>query len=1069
MRKNIFIKSMLRQPIRTALLMVLIGLSSFAFFLRTAEFITVRSEINELSQLYRAIGFLRAESPWDDVSDAAAILRESPFVRQAESRMAVEATLLDFHNTDVIGMVRGIPENMQTRITESLFYATVLDMIPMQHAIRLDLLLIERLAGYSEHLTNPWRTLQMDFEFNMGVDADALKGLTIGQTYIFRGVYYQRFGALMLHVPRRSENNNPIQMRPLNNDGLWFYPVEDVRAGVDFSSAHLKHIADDVAFLNHHHHGVLMTGTIDMTAMPFVQRNASLPLGLREQMRYIIQLHQGRLITYDDHIHENHVVVVSHAFARANNLHVGHELRLRVSSEQHVVGFSPISREFVVRSHPDAAHKHYLELEIVGIISDFSRSLGIGSVGNTFLYVPASIIPDDVHFIIDDPMIQAAWHDGFIPSMRYSFILEDARHEQEFILQYADTFSDMNMALVVFESGASEFWEAVSPLLLIVVFNAVVFWVVLILVLSLVVYIYLKQRWKDMAVQRALGGTKYMVASRLSSSVLFFCMPSVLIGGYVGWLFSLDTIYRTLVPIGDIVAGYTPQVTFSVYWFVIMVLIVFVFIMVLIIIGLVRASRISVLALLQGTMIKKRKQKTTIDTTVVITQEPLQVKNLKMPVTKLVGTGMMRIINFFMYVFRVVSRTPMKTLLGIFIALFSILVLGWLQESIHRADENIGNLYRSTIVFGEVRQADPFAVNATMFDSISRRAVDDVRESGLVDNLFLESMHFMSFIVMPDHNGAFPYDWQERIGYHAQLPVRHPQNIEQLDFLFSFNDYALFMKEYSFDGYGGLEIIFKTGYTENNFIFFDSMRIPIIVADAVMDARGFFLGDDVFVGYMLNSPHDLQYIPARIIGTHNGMVTREEVRNSVFIPQSVMEDVLGGLAFYSTLRFNINPVYNTNIQYVRKVLEEIASARRAGLLPMELILMDRIMLNLVSIARQTLLLLEMVYPLALIVTVVISAGLALLLALQNAKIAAIQHILGQSKRRIMTMLFAEQMTVCLMGVIPGFLILLLMHVYLGSLFFLAMGLYFGCVVVGNVVGAWIVIRRKPLELLQVKE
>ena len=42
MKNNIFLKSTLRQPVRSLVLFLLVGLVAFGFVLRTAEFVVVR-------------------------------------------------------------------------------------------------------------------------------------------------------------------------------------------------------------------------------------------------------------------------------------------------------------------------------------------------------------------------------------------------------------------------------------------------------------------------------------------------------------------------------------------------------------------------------------------------------------------------------------------------------------------------------------------------------------------------------------------------------------------------------------------------------------------------------------------------------------------------------------------------------------------------------------------------------------------------------------------------------------------------------------------------------------------
>ena len=59
----IYLKSVLRQPAQSLLLLLLIGLLSAAFTTRTVEYILVQRETARLGAYYRAIGSLQSTNP----------------------------------------------------------------------------------------------------------------------------------------------------------------------------------------------------------------------------------------------------------------------------------------------------------------------------------------------------------------------------------------------------------------------------------------------------------------------------------------------------------------------------------------------------------------------------------------------------------------------------------------------------------------------------------------------------------------------------------------------------------------------------------------------------------------------------------------------------------------------------------------------------------------------------------------------------------------------------------------------------------------------------------------------
>jgi len=119
-------------------MVLLIGLATFAFYLRTVEYIVVREQIIELSGLYRSVGFIRPQNFWDDVSKSAEIISNSPHIGTIDRRVSVEGVLHNVraynedditHETrgsniaDIGGLYPGVAHTDQLRVSEAIFYA----------------------------------------------------------------------------------------------------------------------------------------------------------------------------------------------------------------------------------------------------------------------------------------------------------------------------------------------------------------------------------------------------------------------------------------------------------------------------------------------------------------------------------------------------------------------------------------------------------------------------------------------------------------------------------------------------------------------------------------------------------------------------------------------------------------------------------------------------------------------------------------------------------------------------------------------------------------------------------
>jgi len=67
MKKNILLKSVLRQPIRTLILLILIGAAAFAFVARASEFIVISGELNRVEAFYRKYESPRGRATWGNM------------------------------------------------------------------------------------------------------------------------------------------------------------------------------------------------------------------------------------------------------------------------------------------------------------------------------------------------------------------------------------------------------------------------------------------------------------------------------------------------------------------------------------------------------------------------------------------------------------------------------------------------------------------------------------------------------------------------------------------------------------------------------------------------------------------------------------------------------------------------------------------------------------------------------------------------------------------------------------------------------------------------------------------
>ena len=141
---------------------------------------------------------------------------------------------------------------------------------------------------------------------------------------------------------------------------------------------------------------------------------------------------------------------------------------------------------------------------------------------------------------------------------------------------------------------------------------------------------------------------------------------------------------------------------------------------------------------------------------------------------------------------------------------------------------------------------------------------------------------------------------------------------------------------------------------------------------------------------------------------------------------------------------------------------------------------ERISLNIdtekIDNIRNTLRILDAVYPMAFIAALLIGAFLCSLVILQSSKEAAIMRILGTTRRKTRSIMSFEQALLCVAGYVPGFCVMQAINFSepaavsaVSADISIFAALYFVVILAAAAVSSALTTRRSALELLQVKE
>ena len=1136
MKRQVPFISSIRRPVRTLIFVLLVGLATFGFVSRAVEYTILTREINRIAGFYRTTGSL---VPVDaryinNVYDAINIFSGSNLI-EFEDRRTITQGVMHGHNNRLRGAhtinnefyfmggeapfaykglypfdslviveIRQIIPNRNLRLTDE--YGVSRDIL----TTRVDFTPHEVLVGHSQFL--PGRRYMTDFIVDENGNT-IVDGFRVGERYLVR-------------ASGQSPANNVLSIFPLL-EGLYFVPVSDTET-IDYVFAALS---DELAILEENTSMLMITGTKDMSALPMVQTN-------------VIERTRGRFITYEDYLNANPVIVVPHNMLPL----LGETITLTLRDMRTFVDGSPLPPEghpvyHILANNYGAAGQwqnipagywvsiprdyegnwqQYPTVEIdVEVIGTYAVSLAWrlprwmhirNSYFQTEVFMPASIIPEgfgivDAHFVTG----------------QYSFVLTSPEAIRTFTVRYRDALAEAGFTMQFTGPNHAQFLSSIVPIRMAIRLNLVLFTAVLVLVLSLTVFLYLRQRYKEFAIMRTLGVSAKKSILQLIVPILVFWLPIVIVSSVFAWHFALGRAGTGLEILEDFDthADYTEEYVFmniidrlrheaeqaiaetppkfsvlQLVWLIGALLATWVGAVLIGVVFFIRQSMISLIQSSQGGGARIRMARMAKETA-----PPTGIKVadiLLLPAAAISPSG--RIKSALRYHMRHILRMPVKTLLVVGITLLFISALGWLNSTILFTESEIERLHASIPVTGEV--VDPIIhenIHELTFGyNIPQHTINILQASGFLDS------YYYTMISGPETGmGLFPYvsdayefefDWMTSTRAGA-WPVMNTFK--------SFNCWETFVYESTaIEVFGtGLgepfSLTFATGYSWEDFIFIPRYTdvIPVIVheslleRDLIISSHGvthynpwlngelleqrLYLGGTAYWGWS-GSPNE---VPLKIIGVYRGGHPRSAYsmgRGLVLMPEHSLQWYIAALTF--SIRQDMLPyLYDLERgiaeQLMYLILHPVTGQGINARLAFEnhtIILDDAELREVVTPLEQNLNLLRLLYPIAMALSFVLALGLVLLLMLQNAHNAAILRVLGTPRYKVRAFLCLEQLAVCAAGLVAGFIAALVMGVSFGTAG-MFVGIFLAGAVIGVVAGVVVISNKTPIELLQVRE
>ena len=1069
MKNRIYLKSTLRQPLRSILLLLLIGLLSAAFTVRVVEYVLIQRETGRLGDYYRAIGTLQSANSeeYNDVAGAD-LIAKSKYVGLEDRRRCCSGVLQGMYNGDTHGEMSDGYEKSEYDVgvhnsdvfvygkllsTPALFkiggWATGEEHEAYQFKFQVD----QVEAGYPENVSEG-KTVTL-YWITDGKDISSiLEELHVGDRYFLKAFYDART-TNMLQWDTPSEN---LIVKPLNDSGLWFLPVEPGES-VNLESPELDGLREELELLRENLSAMLVVGTKDMSAMPNVQ-----------QVSKTYYLAEGRWLDRNDDRNTRKVCVVHQEFANFRGLSVGDTITLTLRNlepanlgEEGCYGYILDGekwenwRDFSTQTET---------FEIVGLYGMISRNYG-GELTchNTVMYIPDSCMPEGFGA---DPETMV-WD--------YSFVLKSSQDEAAFLGENREALEELGYSVSFVENHSENFWASVTPMRQSATFSAAVFAGVLLLGLVLAAFLYLLLRRRDFAILRAMGVPNGPAARGLLGPVALLGLLGIAAGSIPAWGYAMRKTAETLATISG-PEGVEVSVELSRLYLVGICACVWALLVAFVAIGAGRLSRRPALELLQGAAGGRKKRKKTSQKPRQLEEKPgkvsqpgkarlvenvptwqVQTDALKgLPRGRGPGMGVSG-----RYVLRQIRRAPLKSALAMALALGFVVALGWMDLTAERSQAEADRLYETTVVEAKITQSNP-SMSVGTSNIINKSTVDAILETGLVQDVYLESQLGYSCVApFAADNVDMVYDESRMIRSVTYYGLNQPE---------------------AYCARNGIEITYAPGW--DNGIFAEEWspdnvhkkRLPVVLSANMFAQLGLEFGDEVYIYAECDQTKEGnggssigKYL---VVGQYTGQASMEG--DPVLLGLSALlaaEERLALEPAYSVAEFVLDPVKNRELSARREELKELVAQPNAGALDLTLVLWDEELTQVVGPLEQNVRLMSVLYPVTAALSVLIAIGVSVLLLFQSAREMAALRAMGCTRRRVTGMFSCQQGLLCLLGILLGLVALGALRggmegVWKGKTLLCA-GLYFLGATIGAMVTSTGLGRRKPMELLQIKE
>jgi hypothetical protein len=427
----------------------------------------------------------------------------------------------------------------------------------------------------------------------------------------------------------------------------------------------------------------------------------------------------------------------------------------------------------------------------------------------------------------------------------------------------------------------------------------------------------------------------------------------------------------------------------------------------------------------------------------------------------------MRFVALCRYRWLSIVRAKGRTLFVVGFTLFSVLSMVLLGYAIERNALEIDRIYLETVILGNI-QPDPYAestAQSEMGNIIRHTLVERLSESQYISYVYYEMGTNHAWLIRHGEDMFVRDDEGRVLHYRERNWIVAPACLD----IFMQNNQANVLDDYDPRSLrntwvGEFSITFGDGFGINDFNGFTTgAPVPLIIHEQLLEESGFSVGNELQL--VSTGRTDAIIIGTYMGGTHSSIARFE--RGMVLLPPAGLQLVRGNI-FHLMIRFHIDPHFNREVDFVREQLNRIFLAPDVGAVDVIMTIDSDVIRYVIVPLELNLQLLNLFYPVVLVVAAVLAVGFPVLLLLQNTKNAAIVRSLGASRTHTRLAFFGEYMTLCIMGGVLCLIIIIVFGLGVGGIV-VPLGVYFAATFVGATAGVVIITYPSPLELLQVRE